>query len=356
MKPKIAVLPGDGIGPEVTKAALRILGACVPFEAREGLIGGAAIDATGSALPEETLALCRTSDAVFLGAVGGAKWDGGPVRPEEGLLGLRRALGVYANLRPARYLGLPTPIKEGLARHADILVVRELSSGVYFGEPRWLKRDEAVDTWHQTAEEVRRVAHVAFKLAQRRKKHVTSVDKANVLAASRLWRRVVIEVAAAYPDVTLDHRYVDAASFEILAAPHKFDVILTDNMFGDILSDEAAALAGSIGVLPSASLGPGPGLYEPIHGAAPDIAGKGIANPTGAILTVALMLEHALRRPQMARAVESAAVAALRELRTPDVGGHATTDQVTGAVLKHLQWSRWSADTEEEPAPAEWGV
>jgi 3-isopropylmalate dehydrogenase len=356
MKPKIAVLPGDGIGPEVTAAALRVLEACLPFDKREALVGGAAIDATGDPLPKDSVAICHDADVVFLGAVGGPKWDKGPARPEEGLLRLRRTLGVYANLRPARYLGLPTPLKEGLARHADILVVRELSSGVYFGEPRWLRDDAALDTWQQTAAEVRRVAHVAFKLARRRRKHVSSVDKANVLACSRLWRRVVSELGAEYPDVTLEHRYVDSAAFEILRAPHQFDVILTDNMFGDILSDESAALAGSIGVLPSASLGEGPGLYEPIHGAAPDIAGKGIANPTGAILTVALMLEHAFRRPQMARAVESAAIAALRELRTPDVGGHATTEQVTEAVLRHLSWSRWSTDTEEEAAPAEWGV
>ena len=356
MKPKLAVLPGDGIGPEVTRAALRVLEACLPYEAREALIGGAAIDATGDPLPPETVALCRESEVVFLGAVGGPKWEAAAVRPEQGLLGLRRTLDVYANLRPARYLGLPTPLKESLVRQADLLVVRELSGGVYFGEPRYEKPEEAVDTWRQTRDEVLRVAHVAFKLARRRKKHVTSVDKANVLAASRLWRRVVIEVAADYPDVTLVHRYVDAASFEILRVPHAFDVILTDNLFGDILSDEAAAIAGSIGVLPSASLGPGPGLYEPIHGAAPDIAGKGIANPTGAILTVAMMLEHAFRRPQIARAVEKATVAALREVRTPDIGGHATTDQLTEAVLKNLSWSRWSNDTEEEPVGAEWGV
>jgi 3-isopropylmalate dehydrogenase len=356
MKPKLAVLPGDGIGPEVTRAALRVLEACLPYEAREGLVGGAAIDACGDPLPPESVALCRESDVVFLGAVGGPKWEAAAVRPEQGLLRLRRTLDVYANLRPARYLGLPTPLKESLVRQADILVVRELSGGVYFGEPRYEKPEEAVDTWRQTRDEVVRVAHVAFKLARRRKKHLTSVDKANVLAASRLWRRVVIEVAAEYPEVTLEHRYVDAASFEILRVPHKFDVILTDNIFGDILSDEAAAIAGSIGVLPSASLGPGPGLYEPIHGAAPDIAGKGIANPTGAILSVAMMLEHAFRRPQMARAVEKATVAALRELRTPDVGGHATTEQLTEAVLRHLSWSRWSSDTEEEPVGAEWGV
>jgi 3-isopropylmalate dehydrogenase len=356
MKPKLAVLPGDGIGPEVTRAALRVLESCAPFEAREGLVGGAAIDATGDPLPAETVALIRDSDAVFLGAVGGPKWESAAVRPEQGLLRLRRTLDVYANLRPARYLGLPTPLKESLARPADILVVRELSGGVYFGEPRFEKDDEAVDTWRQTADEVRRVAHVAFKMARRRRKLVTSVDKANVLAASRLWRRVVIEVAAEYQDVALEHRYVDAASFEILRAPQKFDVLLTDNIFGDILSDESAAIAGSIGVLPSASLGPGPGLYEPIHGAAPDIAGKGIANPTGAILTVAMLLEHVLRRPQMARAVEKATVAALRDVRTPDIGGHATTEQLTEAVLKHLSWSRWSNDIEEEPVGAEWGV
>jgi len=356
MKPKVAVLPGDGIGPEVTRAALRVLEACLPHEAKEGLVGGVAIDASGDPLPPETVTLCRESDVVFLGAVGGPKWEAAAVRPEQGLLRLRRTLDVYANLRPARYLGLPTPLKESLVRQADMLVVRELSGGVYFGEPRYEKPEEAVDTWRQTRDEVLRVAHVAFKLARRRKKHVTSVDKANVLAASRLWRRVVIEVAADYPDVTLAHLYVDAASFEILRVPHAFDVILTDNIFGDILSDEAAAIAGSIGVLPSASLGPGPGLYEPIHGAAPDIAGKGIANPTGAILTVAMMLEHAFRRPQMARAVEKATVAALREVRTPDIGGHATTDQLTEAVLRHLSWSRWSNDTEEEPVGAEWGV
>jgi 3-isopropylmalate dehydrogenase len=356
MKPKLAVLPGDGIGPEVTRAALRVLEACLPIEPREGLVGGAAIDACGDPLPPETVTLCRESDAVFLGAVGGPKWESAAVRPEQGLLRLRRTLDVYANLRPARYLGLPTPLKESLVRQADMLVVRELSGGVYFGEPRYEKPEEAVDTWRQTRDEVLRVAHVAFKLARRRKKHVTSVDKANVLASSRLWRRVVIEVAAEYPEVTLAHLYVDAASFEILRVPHKFDVILTDNIFGDILSDEAAAIAGSIGVLPSASLGPGPGLYEPIHGAAPDIAGRGVANPTGAILTVAMMLEHAFRRPQMARAVEKATVAALREVRTPDIGGDATTDQLTEAVLRHLSWSRWSNDTEEEPVGAEWGV
>jgi 3-isopropylmalate dehydrogenase len=353
---RVAVLPGDGVGPEVTRAALRVLEACLPFESKEALVGGAAIDETDDPLPAETVTLCRESEAVLLGAVGGARWEDAVPRPEEGLLRLRRELGLYASLRPARYLGLPTPLREGLARHADILVVRELSSGVYFGEPRSMGGDVAVNTWRQTADEVRRVARVAFDLARRRRHQVCSVDKANVLETSRLWRRVVGEVGADYPDVQLEHRFVDAASFEILRAPQSFDVILADNLFGDILSDEAAVVAGSIGVVPSASLGSGPGLYEPFHGASSELTAQGVANPAGAILTVALMLEHAFGKPRMARAVESAVVAALRERRTPDVGGQATTDQVTDTVLRHLEWSRWSGDAEEEPAPADWGV
>jgi 3-isopropylmalate dehydrogenase len=356
MKPRVAVLPGDGIGPEVTGAALRVLQACLPVEVREAPVGGTALEETGDPLPAETLAACRDCDAVLLGAVGGPAWEDRPVRPEQGLLRLRRELGVYANLRPSRYLGLPTPLREGLARHADILVVRELSGGVYFGEPRALGEDEAVNTWRITAEEVRRVARVAFGLAGKRRRHVCSVDKANVLETSRLWRRVVTEVAEDYPDVQLVHRHVDAASFDLLRVPQSFDVLLTDNLFGDILSDEAAAVSGAIGVLPSAALGNGPGLYEPVHGPAADLAGKGTANPVGAILSVALMLEHAFGKPRMARAVESAAVAALRDHRTPDVGGTSTTDEVTDGVLRHLQWSRWSEDGEEEPAPADWGV
>jgi 3-isopropylmalate dehydrogenase len=356
MKPTIAVLPGDGIGPEVTATALSVLQACLPVDVREGLIGGAAIDATGDPLPKATLELVAQSHCVFLGAVGGPKWDGGKARPEQGLLRLRRAMDVYANLRPARYLGLPVPLREGLARNANILVVRELSSGVYFGEPRGLGENEAVNTWRQTADEVRRVAHVAFQQARKRRKLVTSVDKANVLEASALWRRVVTEVGREYPDVTLEHRYVDATAFEMLRSPQHFDVILTDNLFGDILSDEAAAVAGSIGVLPSASLGPGPGLYEPVHGAAPDIAGRGIANPTGALLTVALMLDHAFGRPDLARVVDDAVLATLREVRTPDVGGTGTTAQFTQAIHRHLSWSRWS-EVGEEPLPAaDWGV
>jgi 3-isopropylmalate dehydrogenase len=357
MSATIVVLPGDGIGPEVTEAALSVLGACLPVRVREGLVGGVAIDKTGSALPPQTLELCKDATAVFLGAVGGPKWDAGPVRPEQGLLGLRRALGVYANLRPARFMGLPTPLRESLARQANLLVVRDLAGGVYFGEPRGVAGTEAVNTWRQTVEQTRQVALVAFQQARKRRKRVTSVDKANVLEASRLWRTVVAEVGKSFPDVELEHRYIDAMSFEMLKTPQRFDVIVTDNLFGDILSDEAAAVAGSIGLLPSASLGPGPGLYEPVHGSAPEIAGRGIANPTGALLTVAMMLEHALGRPDLARAVEQSVLGALREVRTPDIGGNASTRELTAAVQRQLSWRRWQDMPEDEAAPAtEWGV
>jgi 3-isopropylmalate dehydrogenase len=357
MSATIVVVPGDGIGPEVTESALSVLGACLPVRIREGLIGGAAIDRTGSPLPPETLALCKDATAVFLGAVGGPKWEGGSVRPEQGLLGLRRALGVYANLRPARYMGLPTPLKESLARNANLLVVRDLAGGVYFGEPRGIEGDEAFNSWRQTVDQTKNVAQVAFQQARRRRRRVTSVDKANVLESSQLWRRVVTEVAKSFPDVELEHRYVDAMSFEMLKTPHRFDVIVTDNLFGDILSDEAAAVAGSIGLLPSASLGPGPGLYEPVHGSAPEIAGRGIANPVGALLTVAMMLEHALARPDLARAVETSVFGALREVRTPDIGGSASTADFTAAVHRQLSWRRWQDLPEDEQTPAtEWGV
>jgi 3-isopropylmalate dehydrogenase len=356
MKPRVAVLPGDGVGPEVTRAALRVLEACLPVETREGLVGGVALEATGDPLPGETVELCRGADAVLLGTIGGEQTGDAPARPEEGLLRLRRETGAFANLRPARYMGLPTPLREGLARHADIVVVRELSSGVYFGEPRGLEGDEAVNTWRQTAEEVGRVARVAFDLARKRRRQVCSVDKANVLETSRLWRRAVTETAADYPDVQLEHRYVDAASFELLRAPQNFDVILADNLFGDILSDEVAAVAGSTGVLASASIGEGVGLFMPVHGPAWRLAGKGVANPVGAILSVALMLEHALGQAPMARAVQSAVQAALRERRTPDVGGRDSMDEVTDAVVRHLRWSRWSDENEEEPAPNDWAV
>jgi 3-isopropylmalate dehydrogenase len=356
MPATIAVLRGDGIGPEVTEAALQVLGACLPVKVKEGLIGGVAIDASGDPLPPATVELCRASDAVFLGAVGGPRWDAGPVRAEAGLLGLRRALGLYANLRPARHMGLPTPLRDDVVRQADILVVRELSGGVYYGEPRGISADGvAINTWRQTAEEVHRVARVAFEQARRRRGKVTSVDKANVLEASRLWRAVVTEVGRAYPDVELEHRYVDAMSFEMIQSPSRFDVVVTENLFGDILSDEVGVVVGSIGLLPSASLGDGPGLFEPVHGSAPNIAGKGIANPTGAILTVALLLEYALKRPDLARVVEAAVAATLRETRTPDIGGKASTAEFTTAVVRHLSWLRY-VDAPTSEASSEWAV
>jgi len=356
MTPTVAVLRGDGIGPEVIESALSVLGACLPVRVREALVGGAAIDATGDPLPAETLAVCRASDAVLLGAVGGARWDGA-VRAEDGLLRLRRGLDLFANLRPARYMGLPTALRDEVARNADILVVRELAGGVYFGEPRGGDGTGAYNTWRQSAEEVRRVAHVAFRQARSRRRKVTSVDKANVLETSRLWRAVVSQVAREYPDVELEHRYVDAASFELLQAPRRFDVVLTENLFGDILSDELAAVSGSIGVLPSASFGEGPSLYEPVHGSAPDITGRGIANPVGAILSVALLLEYSLGRPDLAHAVNVAVATTLRERRTPDVGGTATTAEITSAVLSNLAWARWAQpDAEESGLSYGWGV
>jgi 3-isopropylmalate dehydrogenase len=346
MTATVAVLRGDGIGPEVIESALSVLGACLPVHLKEALVGGAAIDATGDPLPPETLAVCRASDAVLLGAVGGPRWEGA-VRAEDGLLRLRRGLELFANLRPARYMGLPTALREEVARNADILVVRELAGGVYFGEPRGSSPTEAYNTWRQSAEEVRRVAHVAFQQARARRRKVTSVDKANVLETSRLWRTVVSDVAREYPDVELEHRYVDAASFELVQEPSRFDVVLTENLFGDILSDEVAMVVGSLGLLPSASLGPGPFLFEPVHGSAPSLAGRGVANPTGAILTVALMLDHAFARPDLRRVVEMAVAASLRKVRTPDIGGSATTAEFTAAVHHNLGWLRWSEAGEE---------
>jgi 3-isopropylmalate dehydrogenase len=355
MSATIAVLKGDGIGPEVIDAALSVLGACLPVRVREGLVGGAAIDASGDPLPPETLELCRGSDAVLLGAVGGPRWEG-PVRAESGLLRLRQGLGLYANLRPARYVGLPTPLRESLARHADILVVRDLAGGVYFGEPRGEAPGEAFNTWRQTAEQTRRVAQVAFREARRRRGRVTSVDKANVLETSRLWRSVVGEVAREHPGVELEHRYIDAASFELLQAPQRFDVVLAENLFGDILSDELAAVVGSIGLLPSASLGDGTPLFEPVHGSAPALAGRGVANPCGAILSVAMLLEHALGRADLARAVEAAVTATLREARTPDIGGTCSTVEFTAAVHRNLSWMGWAHREEEHAGSYEWGV
>ncbi len=354
MLPTITVLRGDGVGPEVIESALSVLGACLPVKLKEASVGGEAIEATGDPLPPETLAACREGQAVLLGAVGGPRWEGDGPRPEEGLLRLRRELGLYANLRPAKYLGLPTPLHESLVRQADVLVVRDLLGGVYFGEPRGSNPDEAFNTWRQTREQTTRVAHAGFREARRRRRRVTSVDKANVLEASRLWRTVVTDVGKQYPDVELEHRYIDAMSFDLIKSPQRFDVVLCENLFGDILSDEAGAIVGSIGVLPSASIGQETPLFEPVHGSAPTLAGRGIVNPTGAILSVAMLLEYGLGRPDLARSVERAVLEALRETRTPDIGGSSTTAEVTGAVHRHLAWLRWQETA--EPVAYGWGV
>jgi len=324
-----------------------VLDAVGEFEYEEHLIGGAAIDAHGTALTDEVLDACRAADAVLLGAVGGPKWDTtdpDKPRPEQGLLGLRKGLGLYANLRPVRpspALLDASPLRRDRIEGTDLVVVRELTGGIYFGE-KTRTDDSASDACVYTAEEVERIARVAFESAQRRRGRVTSVDKANVLETSRLWREVVSRVAADYPDVELDHMLVDNAAMQLVANPTRFDVIVTENMFGDILSDEAAMLTGSLGMLPSASLGgDGPGLFEPVHGSAPDIAGRGIANPLATFLSVAMLLRDGLGRAEEAGRVERAVDAALESgLRTADLGAPegdaATTEQMTEAVLGAL--------------------
>ncbi|MBC8332874.1 MAG: 3-isopropylmalate dehydrogenase [Anaerolineae bacterium] len=340
MKANIVLLPGDGIGPEVVAAAQSVLEAVEKkyghiFEMSEYLIGGAAIDATGQALPAETLAACQQADAVLLGAVGGPKWDdpAAAVRPEQGLLGLRKNLGLFANLRPVvpqADLLSASPLRPDLLDGVDLLVVRELTGGIYFGEPRGRREVngqwEAFDTMLYSENEVRRVVRLAFELARGRRKKVTSVDKANVLDSSRLWRQVAAQVASEYPDVEFEVLLVDAATMHLITRPASFDVMVTTNMFGDILTDEASVLTGSMGNLPSASLGEDTnrlgkprGLYEPIHGSAPDIAGEGIANPIGTIVSAAMLLRHSLGMEPEARAVENAVDTAIR-------AGHRTID------------------------------
>jgi 3-isopropylmalate dehydrogenase len=335
----VVTLPGDGIGPEVTAAALEVLAHVAPdVTTEEHLLGGAAIDATGTALPDATVAACQAADAVLLGAVGGPRWDTtdpARPRPEQGLLGIRKALGLFANLRPVRPVPAlldASPLKRERIEGTDLLVVRELTGGIYFGEKR-READLASDLCIYTRAEVERVAEVAFRLARRK---VTSVDKANVLETSRFWREVV--TASAPPGAVLEHLLVDNAAMQLVSRPADFDVILTENMFGDILSDEAAMITGSIGMLPSASLGARgtPGLFEPVHGSAPDIAGTGAANPLAMVLSVGLMLRE-LGRPDAAEAVESAVDRALEGgLRTRDLGGTASTAQATEAVIAHL--------------------
>jgi 3-isopropylmalate dehydrogenase len=350
----IILLPGDGIGPEIVAAARRLLEALGEFEFEEQLLGGVSIDEHGVALTEKVLDACRGADAVLLGAVGGPKWDTtdpAAPRPEQGLLGLRKGMGLYANLRPVRpspALVASSPLREERIAGTDLLVVRELTGGIYFGDSG-REGDRAHDTCEYSAFEIERIARAAFEAARRRaegagrRAKVTSVDKANVLETSRLWREVVSGLAAEYGDVELDHLLVDNAAMQLVSRPTDFDVIVTENLFGDILSDESAMLTGSLGMLPSASLGPegAPGLFEPVHGSAPDIAGQGIANPLATFLSVAMMLRHGLGRAEDAASIEAAVDAVLdRGLRTPDLaaGGEATvgTEEMTDAVLAEL--------------------
>ena len=352
MEFKITLLPGDGIGTEVVPEAVRVLDVIAhkyghSFAYQERLMGGCSIDAYGTSLTDETLADCQSADAILFGAVGGPKWDDPNARdrPERGLLRLRKGLGVFANLRPIRVhpaLVDASPLKAERLTGVDILVLRELTGGLYFGQPKMREMrdgcERAVDTLEYYDFEIRRIIQLAFELAKGRKKKVTSVDKANVLESSRLWRQVAAQVGQAHPEVALEHQLVDSAAMKLITNPAAMDVVVTENMFGDILTDEASVLAGSMGMLPSASLSEaGIGLYEPIHGSAPDIAGKGIANPVGTILSTALMLRYSLKLEGEAQAIERAVDVSITEgAWTADLGGTLTTRQMTDEVIRCL--------------------
>ena len=358
MKYQIAYLPGDGVGPEVLAEARRVLELVgrlfeQSVEIVEGAIGGTAIDRYDSPLPPPTIELCKSSQAVLLGAVGGPKWDGlpSPKKPERGLLELRTLLGNYANLRPVYVydpLANGSNVRPEVVRGVDLVFVRELLGGVYFGTPRHRDASRAVDTEVYTVEEVRRVARVAFSLARSRRKKLTSVDKANVLETSILWRQTVAEIARDFPDVTVENLYVDNCAMQLILKPKSFDVVVTNNLFGDILSDEAGVLAGSLGMLPSAAIGGFAGLYEPIHGSAPDIAGKSIANPIGAIASVAMMFEHSFKQPEAARRIQGAIARTLEKgYRTRDIYSESaadapshklvTTKEMADAICRYIE-------------------
>ena len=352
MEFNITLLPGDGIGPEVVAEAVRVLNVIArkynhTFHYKERLMGGCSIDTYGTSLTDETLADCQSADAVLLGAVGGPKWDDPSAkdRPERGLLALRKGLAVFANLRPVRVhpaLVGASPLKPERLQGVDILVIRELTGGLYFGQPKMREMrgdcEYAVDTLEYYDYEIKRIVQLAFELAKGRKKKVMSVDKANVLESSRLWRQVATRVGKEHPEVTLEHQLVDSAAMKLITGPVSMDVVVTENMFGDILTDEASVLAGSMGMLPSASLSEaGIGLFEPIHGSAPDIAGMGIANPVGTILSAALMLRYSLKLEEEAASIERAIDRAITiGARTTDLGGTLTTRQMTDEIIKHF--------------------
>ena len=346
---KVAVLPGDGIGPEIIAQALKVLGKLgLPLELQEAPVGGAGYEASGDPLPPATLALAKAADAILFGAVGDARYDKLPraKRPEQAILGLRKELGLFANLRPAQVhpeLASASALKPEVVAGLDILIVRELTGDIYFGEPKGIRQQEGeregFDTMRYRESEIRRIARVAFEAARKRKKHVCSVDKANVLETSQLWREVVTQEGATYPDIELSHMYVDNCAMQLVRNPKQFDVIVTGNLFGDILSDEASMLTGSIGMLPSASLDArGKGLYEPIHGSAPDIAGRGVANPLATILSAAMMLRYSLGQAQAAGRIEAAVAKVLKAgVRTADIHTPGTrrvgTQEMGDAVL-----------------------
>ncbi len=349
---KITLLPGDGIGPEVVGEAVRVLEKVASkynhtFNFQERLMGGCSIDAYGKSITDETLADCQASDSVLLGAVGGPKWDdpNAKDRPERGLLALRKGLGVFANLRPVKVhpaLIDASPLKPEKLKGVDIIVVRELTGGLYFGQPKTREmvdgKERAVDTLEYYDYEIKRVVELAFQLAKGRKKKVTSVDKANILESSRMWRQIASAIGKANPDIELEHTLVDTAAMRLITGPAWMDVVVTENMFGDILTDEASVLAGSMGMLPSASLGESTvGLYEPIHGSAPDIAGKGIANPIGTIRSTAMMLRHSFKLEAEATAIEAAVDQAITDgVRSADLGGKLTTRQMADEIIKRL--------------------
>ena len=355
-KYKIAVLKGDGIGPEIVDQAIRVLNKIseiykVDFEYREGLIGGIAIDETGNPLPDETLELCKNSDAVLLGAVGGPKWDNLPTdkRPEKGLLKIRKELDLYANLRPAKVwdaLISSSPLKNEVVKGTDLIVVRELTSGIYYGEPRGIFKENgkryAINTMKYHEDEIRRVVRKAFEIARKRKKKLTSVDKANVLEVSALWREIVEEESKNFTDVELEHLYVDNCAMQLVRRPTTFDVIVTGNIFGDILSDEAGVVVGSLGMLPSASIGDKYALYEPVHGSAPDIAGKGIANPIATILSAAMMLKYSFNMDKAHDLIEKAIEETLNQgYRTPDIYTEGCikvgTKEITDKIIENIE-------------------